>query len=129
MTEIVRAFAPAFWRGMSAANLLRLLAALALVLMPLGIVSTAHATVIGHAAPAASSAHCAEMSGHRHNHRPARPQPDCMADCAIACSALPSIAGIVPLPGLAPALRQPPALSSSVHGLHPEAATPPPRAA
>jgi hypothetical protein len=128
MTDIVHAFAPAYGRGMSAANLLRLLAALALVLMPLGMISPAHAAGMGHASAAASSVHCDEMSGHRDTHQPDQ-QPDCMADCVIACSALPSIAGIVPLPGLAPALRQPPALSAGVHGLHPEAATPPPRLA
>jgi hypothetical protein len=128
MTDIVPAFAPAYGRGMSAASLWRFLAALALVLMPLGMISTTHAAGMGHSAAAASSSHCDEMSGKPDSHHPPGQQPDRMADCAIACSALPSLAAIVPPPELAPALRQPLALSASVHGLHPEAATPPPRA-
>jgi len=108
----------AYRAPMLAACLFRLLTILALVLMPIGMILAQP----GQAHNQLMSAHCANMDS-----QPELPQPDHKADCAIACSALPSVASSIDAPPLAPALIQPPALSAAAGGLHPEAATPPPR--
>ena len=53
-------------------------------------------------------------------------RPD--ADCTIACSALPAIAGLLCDPLPATRTSAPPPASASVRGLHPESDPPPPRA-
>jgi hypothetical protein len=124
MRAIARAEMRAYLAAMPAARLFRLLTILALVLMPIGMIPGAGLMALAHAAQPAQAipAHCAGM-----DRPPALPQPDRKADCAIACSALPSIAPGIDAPRLAPALVQAPLLSPAVGGLHPEAATPPPR--
>jgi hypothetical protein len=114
---------------MSAARLLRFLAILVLIAMPFGMTPAAQAIPATPAIAGVMADHCLEMAGKADDHHPARPQPDFGSTCTIACSALPSIAAmILPRPLTAP-LAQPPALSPAVIGLHPEAATPPPRVA
>ena len=123
---------------MPLASILRFLAIIALVLMPIGMMPGNHAMAASHqplaAAPhhpaaAPASPHCADMAdapdGERH-HAPAPQQPDRSADCAIACSALPSIAGTIAAPEMTPAIIHPRALAAR-RGLTPEATTPPPR--
>ena len=125
---------------MPPAFILRFLAIIALVLMPIGMVPGNHAMAASHhgseAAPhrpaavqAPGSPHCAEMAeapdGERHP-IPAPQQPDRSAECALACSALPSVAGIMAAPDVTPAIIHPLALAAR-RGLTPEATTPPPR--
>ena len=124
---------------MPLASILRFLAIIALVLMPIGMMPGNHAMAASHHAQAAphrpaavqapGSPHCAEMAeapdGERH-HIPAPQQPDRSAECAIACSALPSVAGIIAAPDVTPAVIHPLALAAR-RGLTPEATTPPPR--
>ena len=126
---------------MPLAFILRFLAIIALVLMPIGMVPGNHAMAASHHAQAAAphhpasaqalATHCADMAevrdGDRH-HAPAPQQPDRSAECAIACSALPSVAGIIVAPDMTPAIVHPLALASR-NGLSPEATTPPPRKA
>ena len=114
---------PAYFTAMFAARLIRLLALLALVLAPLGMM-TAH-PAMAMPAPAAGAHHgqdhCAGMD------QPAKPQPVSCIDCILVCSALPAVeseivahpVGAAPLPRLAREAR--------VHGLHPESEPPPPR--
>ena len=124
---------------MPLASILRFLAIIALVLMPIGMMPGNHAMAASHHAQAAAphhpasaqalATHCADMAevrdGERH-HAPAPQQPDRSAECAIACSALPSVAGIIVAPDMTPAIVHPLALASR-QGLSPEATTPPPR--
>ena len=126
---------------MPLASILRFLAIIALVLMPIGMMPGNHAMAASHHAQAAAphhpasaqalATHCADMAevrdGERH-HAPAPQQPDRSAECAIACSALPSVAGIIVAPDMTPAIVHPLALASR-NGLSPEATTPPPRKA
>src|SRR4051812_40588449 len=119
--------APIGWRALPAGFVLRVLAMLAYVLMPLGMISTAAATATGNAAPVAISGHCARMMVDGDRTQPVRSSADGTAHCAIACSAIRSIAGALSPPEPAPAVRLPPAVSAAIHGLHPEAALPPPR--
>ena len=120
MSRVALARLDAYSGAMS--RLLRLLLILAFVLMPVGLVPGGHAA---NAAPAAMADHCAGTK----KDAPANPghhSPDRAADCAIACSALPSFAGTLPAPLRVQAILAslPPAAG---HGLAPEAATPPPR--
>jgi hypothetical protein len=103
---------------------LRLLLALAVMLMPVGLMPAGHFTAAAPAAAnaAASSAHCAEMG----DRSPAQPRSDRSAECAIACAALPSVFRILERPEIAPAVHHSLATAGS-HGLTPDAATPPPR--
>ena len=124
---------------MPLASILRFLAIIALVLMPIGMMPGNHAMAASHHAQAsaphhpasaqAPATHCADMAevrdGERH-HAPAPQQPDRSAECAIACSALPSVAGIMAAPDVTPAVIHPLALAAR-RGLTPEATTPPPR--
>lgn len=112
---------------MVAARLLQLLALLALVLAPLGMMST-HAAM---AAPApASNVHHSQASEHCAGmDQPARPKPVSCIDCIMVCAGLPAANSDIAahplataaLPGLPPEQR--------VRGLHPESEPPPPRIA
>lgn len=95
---------------------------LAVLLMPLGM------------APAAATSHhsmAAMMSGHCPDQAPANHvKGDGIADCAMACAA--ALPAADAAPESAPlSLADTPLLAVAVerlHGLHPETATPPPRA-
>jgi hypothetical protein len=91
-----------------------------------GAAAMAHGSAVAEGAPAAMAAHCDEMAGHAERDRPAAPQPDHRADCAIACSALPAFAAEFAAP---PPLRAPlqPLPQRAGRGVTHEAATPPPR--
>ncbi|HEX8626192.1 MAG TPA: hypothetical protein VF782_14095 [Allosphingosinicella sp.] len=104
---------------MSATDLLRWLTLLALLLAPLAMIGGSPAAA--HARPAAAG-HCAETE------KPAEAPPSAPADCMIACAGcLPTQSGtLAVLPGLEAAAR-PAAIAFRIRGLHPEAATPPPR--
>ena len=105
--------------AMPAPRLLTLLTLLALLLAPLAMLGGAPA--MAHAGPEAAS-HCTETKA------PAEAPPAAPVDCMIACAgclpALPDMLSAGPLP-LAAAEIGP--LRFPLHGLHPEAATPPPR--
>jgi hypothetical protein len=104
---------------MSAPRLLRWLILLALLLAPLAMIGGAPA--MAHARPAAA-VHCAETE------KPAKTPPSAPVDCMIACvGCLPAQGGTLaaqPRPGRA---TEPEPLAFRLQGLHPEAATPPPR--
>ena len=113
---------------MTARHLTRILAAFALLMMPLAMVGQGHAAASArhHAAAAAADEHCQDMAapeeedGERQNG---------LAQCMMACAALP--AWQAPLLAAAPAPR--PTVfagkASPIAGLSPEAETPPPRTA
>lgn len=109
----------AYLRAMSASALLRLLTLIALFLAPLAMIGAAPATAHGRSAAAA---HCAETG------KPAEAPPSAPIDCMIACAGcLPAQGGLLGArPPLAPTAQAVP-LHFQLHGLHPEAATPPPR--
>lgn len=114
----MRQVAPKSERAYSGAmpRLLRFLTMLALVLMPLGMMP-------GHAMAAVATVHCADMAPSSH---PAPIHSGRSADCAIACSAMPSAATILNPPARDRAVLHPLPLATG-HGLASEAAIPPPR--
>ena len=105
---------------MSATGLLRCLTLLALFLAPLAMIGGQ--PLAAHARSAAASDHCAESE------KPVETAPAAPADCMIACTGcLPTQGGGPAIfPRLEPAARQAP-VAIRIHGLHPEAETPPPR--
>jgi hypothetical protein len=105
---------------MPAAFLMKILAVLGLLLMPMGMAGGASA-MPHHQASAAGSGACDEAPA------PHAPTPAKSADCAMACSALPTDA---PRPVEKPQLAsvpERPAASAAIDGIQPEAAIPPPR--
>lgn len=104
---------------MSATGLTRWLILVALLFAPLAMIGGSPAAA--HARPAAAG-HCAEDGA------PAEAPPAAPADCMIACAGcLPTQGGaLAALPRLEAAARPAP-LAYCLRGLHPEAATPPPR--
>lgn len=104
---------------MSASRLLRWLTLIALLLAPLGMIGGAPA--MAHSRPA-QAGHCAEKE------KPAEAPLSAPVDCMIACAgSLPAQAVALaaqPRPGRA---VEPEPLAFRLDGLHPEAATPPPR--
>jgi hypothetical protein len=107
-------------------HLVRLLTLLALLLAPLGMLSS-HAAMAT-PAPSKSSAggHCAEMGGARHD-APEEPAPANTIDCTMVCSCIPPLGarlGEPPLRSEAPRSR---VRSTFDMGLHPEAEPRPPR--
>jgi hypothetical protein len=104
---------------MSASGLVKWLILMALLFAPLAMIGDSPAAA--HVRPAASG-HCAE------GEKPAEAPPAAPADCMIACAVcLPTQGGVLAvLPRLESATR-PAAVAFCLHGLHPEAATPPPR--
>lgn len=103
------------------AVIIRLLALLALIMMPFGM-GAAMAAPVHHAPSSAAAEHCGE-----HGSQPDKKSPSQAADCAIACSMLMTAeTGLAEPP---PALRLPAARAPADHGhgLHPDTATPPPK--
>lgn len=101
------------------ANLFRWLILLALLVAPLGMIGGAAAAA--HVQTMAAG-HCAETD------KSAQAPPAAPADCMIACAGcLPAQTGTLSArPGMRAAVRPAPA-PYQLRGLHPEAATPPPR--
>lgn len=100
---------------------LRLLALLAVLVMPFGMTPAAAANSPGHSASMPMQ-HCPEQ-GTKHESKAA------FAECTMACSAaLPAIKAALDEPlsiDRAPDLAS---VAQVLHGLHPETATPPPKA-
>ncbi|TFI59621.1 hypothetical protein E2493_03880 [Sphingomonas parva] len=114
-----------------AALLSRLLILLAVLVAPLTMAGHAaamasppapQATVVHHRAAEMAAEHCAGASDERPKDRPGQ-----AFDCAIACAALPAMPARVAEISRMPAPLDPPAPACAPRGLHPEAATPPPR--
>ena len=102
-------------------QLFRLAALLALLLAPAGMLG-------GHAAMAMplhdatmSMSHCEQQQQQQDEHQ-------AMIDCAMACSAMPSIDPFLPPPVRPVAPQFESSASLDIEGTRPEAATPPPRA-
>jgi hypothetical protein len=108
---------------MIAPRTLRFLTMLAILLMPLGMIGAPlPAAAAGRPSATMPADHCAGMS---HNGKTVPAAPCC--DCMVACSAIPSQAPFIQHEVQAPMAAQPAALTKTILGLHPEAATPPPR--
>lgn len=105
-----------------AAAILRLLALIALTLMPIGM---AGAPAVAGPAPAehamAGMAHCDEMPAKE----PAPPQSK--MDCMAMCTALPASFGAAPAPRMKPVAPRAIAVSAPFSGIEPELTTPPPK--
>ena len=102
--------------------IIKLLALLAVLLMPLGMSPAAAAPVHHDMAAGMPMGHCPDQA-------PGHDKKSGFAECTMACAAaLPAVqapaAGLPIVPPELPRL----ALSDRLHGLHPETATPPPRA-
>jgi hypothetical protein len=117
---------------MTARHLIRILAAFALLMMPLAMVGQGHAAASAshHAAADADAdadAHCQDMAAVPAEEGDERQNG--LAQCMMACAALPGWQA--PLLAAAPAPR--PSVfagrASPISGLAPEAETPPPRTA
>ena len=109
---------------MVASRILRMLTMLAVLLMPIGMLG-GEAAAMGHSAPIAAAAmadHCAAM-----HHKQKKDEPAKGADCVVACAAIPASDAPYQHETLAPMHVEAPRLIAVVAGLHPEAATPPPR--
>ena len=105
--------------------LLRLLVALAVLLMPLGMAGAGGSAAAAPHHPAAASP--VEHGAHHPAGGDEDRQPERSAQCMMACAALPPAVGAV---DARPALRGPALhlrLADRLDGLSPEAATPPPR--
>jgi hypothetical protein len=108
-------------------RLFRLLAILAFLLAPAGMIGGAPAVASAPAVPhhdAATAApdRCAGMEEDTD-----RPSP--RHDCAMACAAIPPLGSVIGARPLAPSVVDPVRPATFGHGLGPEAATPPPRTA
>lgn len=104
---------------MSATGLFRWLTLLALLVAPLAMIgggaATAHVQTV-------AAGHCAEAE------KPAEAPTPAPADCMIACAGcLPAQAGALSAGPRLEAAARPAPLAYRLPGLHPEAATPPPR--
>ncbi|WP_310468177.1 hypothetical protein [Sphingomonas sp.] len=103
------------------ALVIKLLTLIALAMMPFGMAAPAAAQPAGHHAAAAADVHCPDPAGDRDSQAPKS------NECAMTCAAI-----VAPefVASPAPALNPPPAvrpLAQRGSGLHPEAATPPPK--
>ena len=110
-----------------AAVVLRLLALVALVIMPLGMTTTPalaqpapHAMAADHDMPAG---HCGEEQGGDEAPAPAK------MDCTAACTALPASSTPMPEPAIKPKAPRTVSITAPFSGIEPEIATPPPRIA
>lgn len=105
-----------------ASVMFRLLALIALVVMPIGMGSAPALAVPGHhAMMRAGSGHCEEEQD-RHE-APAQKQMDCTA----ACTALPAPATAALTPALEPAAARTIGVEAIFASIEPEIATPPPK--
>lgn len=112
-------------RPMAVARVLRVLTMLAVVLMPFGMLRGASAEATAHrVAMTMSAGHCAGMPT-REKKAPNAPCCNCM----VACAAIHSKDACLEHVALAPMAAQVAAITPAIHGLHPQAATPPPRSA
>jgi hypothetical protein len=105
------------------ANFLRLVLALAVLMMPVAMIGGAAAAAGASHHAIASDDHCRDMPA------PADEPPGRSVDCMMSCAAIPAETSV---PDAQPELLQPilPAQPApSLTGLSPEAATPPPRSA
>jgi hypothetical protein len=108
-----------YLKGMRFSPLLSILALLAVLLAPAGMLGS-HAAMAMPAQPSASG-HCPEKQQEHGQEQQA------MIDCALACSALPSHQPVASDAAFAPAAAPLAALVQFLEGTRPEAATPPPR--
>jgi hypothetical protein len=94
-----------------------------MLLMPLGMTP-------GAAAPAHQAMSGEMPMGHCPDQGSGHDDKRGLADCTMACAAaLPPAVAHTDEPLLSPGSRLEPALAQRLHGLHPDTATPPPRAA
>ncbi len=102
-------------------RLFHLLALLALLLAPAGMLGSHAAMAMPHQPVAASMSHCDEQQ------TPAEDDRQRMLDCAIACTAMPASAPLVPPEPAFLAAVPVAAPTQFFESTRPEAATPPPR--
>jgi hypothetical protein len=127
----------AYLMAMVARRLLPFFAMLAIVFAPLSMVggpaAMAQSSMPGgsshHEQAAGDSAHCAEMSGDVQKEDDSSSEENCLSECAVTCSAIPSQSNLVAGSALLPAVAHPLPLVDRMHGLSPESADPPPRTA
>ena len=105
------------------AALLRLLALLALVLMPFGM---AGAPAMAQPMP---TQHAMASMGHCDEQRDQDEAPVSKMDCTAMCTALPATDAPAPAPALQPIVPRTIAIAVPFAGIEPELATPPPRRA
>ena len=133
---IASASTEAYLRHVVARRLVRILTMLALLFAPLSMIGGHAAMAMPAVAASAShheqggdqSAHCAEKGGETEDDDGSSPG-DCLTDCAVACSAIPTLGCVMADQPISPAMAQPRTLVGRVRGLHPESADPPPRIA
>lgn len=115
-------------RRMAKPHIVRFLAILAVLLMPFGMLGGVPATAMArHTSMTMSAGHCAGMPDMPAKDRKAPSAPCC--DCMVACAAIPSENSCIEHAAPAPMAAQAVILAPAIRGLHPEAATPPPRIA
>lgn len=126
----------AYVRSMPVSRILRILTLLAVLLSPLAMVHAPATAASGPAAETVAAHHAASMlasaeagTGDHCPDRDGDPASGRSAalDCAIACAALPATIDRLTLPPRLPALPAATPPCAGVHGLAPEADTPPPR--
>lgn len=105
-------------------RILSLLAVLALLVAPFGMVGGGGAAAMTHGGPETAMAHCDDMAPAGTHHGGDR---DGSIDCAIACAALPAFAPASPGEILRAAAAPAPLPAASLVGTMPEADPPPPR--
>ena len=121
MSVIVRTGSGPYVAAMASA-LFRLLALIALVLMPLGMGTAPALAAPGqHSMMMAGSGHCDEQQDR--NSAPAQEQMDCTA----ACTALPASSAPVLAPALKPTAPRMTGVDTIFTGIEPEIAPPPPK--
>lgn len=102
-------------------RLFHVVALLALLFAPAGMLGSHAAMAMPHQPVAKSMNHCPEQEG------PSQSDRNAILDCAIACAAMPAVAPVLP-PERAFIAAVPTAASIQLFdGTRPEAATPPPR--
>lgn len=105
------------YRRSMAARLVRLIAFIAVLLMPFGM---AAAPAMNAPAAAASDGHCGE-------HTAPPEEPAAMPDHCAACSALPGIDSPAPVTARAPAIARRLVAVTPFDGIEPDTITPPPK--
>ena len=115
----------AYFTAMLVARFVRLLALLALVLAPFGMLGTHPAMAMPAPAVAAhhnqASEHCVGMD------QPEKPKPSSCIDCIMVCAGLPAAESDIAAHPLATAVLPRLSVEQRVRGLHPESEPPPPR--